>query len=145
MLMQTCVPMQSGYDTSDFHCEPFPGTLEEWGAILQTFPDREIFQTPEWIRYLAESQGGTPVILVMGNDDGGFQANYHGTTVLTQTVRGMWPEFYAAIEKAQLYRVCQIRPNNIADLEAAPSVRRVHVAEALIYRRVSPAMEGANR
>ena len=29
----------------------------------------------------------------------------------------------------------------IADLEAAPSVRRVHVAEALIYRRVGPAME----
>ena len=30
----------------------------------------------------------------------------------------------------------------IADLEAAPSVRRVHVAEALIYRRVGPASEG---
>ncbi len=27
----------------------------------------------------------------------------------------------------------------IADLEAAPSVRRVHVAEALIYRRLTPA------
>lgn len=63
--------------------------------------------------------GLTPVLLVMGNDDGGFQANYHGTTVLTQTVRGMWPEFYAGMEKAQLYRVCPIRPNNVADLEAA--------------------------
>ena len=30
----------------------------------------------------------------------------------------------------------------IADLEAAPSVRRVHVAEALIYRRAGPAAEG---
>ncbi|MCX6896884.1 MAG: aminotransferase class III-fold pyridoxal phosphate-dependent enzyme, partial [Verrucomicrobia bacterium] len=60
-----------------------------------------------------------PVLLVMGNDDGGFQANYHGTTVLTQTVRGMWPELYAGIEKAQLYRVCPIRPNNFDDLEAA--------------------------
>jgi magnesium chelatase family protein len=30
----------------------------------------------------------------------------------------------------------------IADLEGAPSVRRVHVAEALIYRRVAPATEG---
>ena len=29
----------------------------------------------------------------------------------------------------------------IADLEGAPSVRRVHVAEALIYRRVGPSME----
>jgi magnesium chelatase family protein len=30
----------------------------------------------------------------------------------------------------------------IADLEGAPSVRRVHIAEALIYRRVEPASEG---
>ncbi|HEX7761414.1 MAG TPA: ATP-binding protein, partial [Caulobacteraceae bacterium] len=30
----------------------------------------------------------------------------------------------------------------IADLEGAASVRRVHVAEALIYRRVGPAAEG---
>lgn len=29
----------------------------------------------------------------------------------------------------------------IADLEGAPRVRRVHVAEALIYRRVGPASE----
>ena len=28
----------------------------------------------------------------------------------------------------------------IADLEGADAVRRVHVAEALIYRRVGPAM-----
>jgi magnesium chelatase family protein len=30
----------------------------------------------------------------------------------------------------------------IADLEAAPRVRRVHVAEALVYRRVGPSSEG---
>ena len=30
----------------------------------------------------------------------------------------------------------------IADLEGAPAVRRVHVAEALIYRRVAPGAEG---
>jgi len=30
----------------------------------------------------------------------------------------------------------------IADLEGAASVRRVHVAEALIYRRIGPAVEG---
>jgi 4-aminobutyrate aminotransferase-like enzyme len=64
-------------------------------------------------------RGRTPVILVMGNDDGGFQANYHGTTILIQAARGMWPEFYAGIEKAGLCRVCPIRPNSIADLEAA--------------------------
>lgn len=63
--------------------------------------------------------GRTPVFLVMGNDDGGFQANYHGTTILIQAARGMWPEFYAGIEKAMLLRVCPIRPNRIEDLEAA--------------------------
>ena len=30
----------------------------------------------------------------------------------------------------------------IADLEAAPDVRRVHLAEALTYRRLAPATEG---
>jgi 4-aminobutyrate aminotransferase-like enzyme len=63
--------------------------------------------------------GRIPVILVMGNDDGGFQANYHGTTILIQAARGMGPEFCAGIEKAKLLRVCPIRPNSIADLEAA--------------------------
>jgi 4-aminobutyrate aminotransferase-like enzyme len=63
--------------------------------------------------------GRIPVVLVMGNDDGGFQANYHGTTILIQAARGMWPEFYAGIEKAGLCRVCPIRPNSIEDLETA--------------------------
>ena len=31
----------------------------------------------------------------------------------------------------------------IADLEGAPFVRRVHIAEALIYRRVSPGVGSA--
>ena len=31
----------------------------------------------------------------------------------------------------------------IADLEGAPSVRRIHVAEALIYRRVGAGVEQA--
>jgi len=61
--------------------------------------------------------GRIPVVLVMGNDDGGFQANYHGTTILTQTMRGMWPEFYSGIESR--FRVCPIRPNNMGDLESA--------------------------
>jgi magnesium chelatase family protein len=31
----------------------------------------------------------------------------------------------------------------IADLEGSPAVRRVHIAEALIYRRVAPATAGS--
>lgn len=63
--------------------------------------------------------GRIPVILVMGNDEGGVHANYHGTTILAQTLRGMWPQFYAGAERAGLYRVCPIRPNRSEDLEAA--------------------------
>ena len=63
--------------------------------------------------------GRTPVLLVVGNDEGGLQANYHGTTFLTQTMRGMWPEFGAGMESRGLFRVCPVRPNRIDDLEAA--------------------------
>ena len=64
-------------------------------------------------------QGRTPVILVMGDDTGGLGANYHGTTVLTQILRGMWPELRAKFEDADVFRVKAIRPNNYDDLEAA--------------------------
>ena len=63
--------------------------------------------------------GRTPVLLVMGNDDGELQANYHGTTILAQTMRGMWPALLAKLDAAGICRVCPIRPNNTADLEAA--------------------------
>jgi len=63
--------------------------------------------------------GRTPVVLVMGNDDGGTPGNYHGTTVLTQALRGMWPDFTAALEAHGLLHVCPIRPNSLDDLEAA--------------------------
>lgn len=64
-------------------------------------------------------QGRIPVILVMGNDEGTLQANYHGTTVLTQTLRGMWPEFTASLEEKGLYRVVPVRPNHLEDVRAA--------------------------
>jgi hypothetical protein len=50
------------------HFEQFDGTIDEWDAVLETFPDREIFQTSAWIRFLAESQNAKPVILVLRND-----------------------------------------------------------------------------
>ena len=64
-------------------------------------------------------QGRIPVLLVMGNDGGTLQANYHGTTVLAQTMRGMWPELTTAIEEKGLYRVVPIRPNRIEDVRKA--------------------------
>lgn len=56
--------------------EPFDGDLEAWGAILETFPDRDVFQTPPWMRFLAESQQATPVVAVLrdGSDTAGYFA-----------------------------------------------------------------------
>lgn len=45
--------------------ERFRGTLEEWGSTLETYPDREIFQTPAWLRFVAEAQHAEPVIAVL--------------------------------------------------------------------------------
>ncbi|MBN2309860.1 MAG: aminotransferase class III-fold pyridoxal phosphate-dependent enzyme, partial [Candidatus Hydrogenedentes bacterium] len=62
--------------------------------------------------------GRIPVLVVIGDEDGGLGANYHGTTMLTQAMRGMWPGFLAALEKQGALAVRSVRPNNLAELEA---------------------------
>lgn len=64
-------------------------------------------------------EGRIPVFIVLGDDSGGLQANYHGTTVLTQIMRGMWPEFRAALGTNESFLVQAIRPNVIEDIERA--------------------------
>lgn len=64
-------------------------------------------------------KGKTPVFLVMGDNDGRFQANYHGTTIVAQMLRGLWSDLYARQEKAGAFRICPVRPNNMEDLERA--------------------------
>ena len=66
-----------------------------------------------------EGSGRMPVILVMADDDGGPTANYHGTTVLTQVCRGLWPQWRRGLEEAGLMRVRAVRPNDIADFARA--------------------------
>ena len=61
--------------------------------------------------------GRVPVIGVLGDDDGGLTANYHGTTVLTQMMRGMWPEMLERIERQDVFRVRAVRPNDLEGLE----------------------------
>lgn len=63
--------------------------------------------------------GKRPVLLVMGDDDGGMLANYHGTTILAQMLRGMWPALNARLEAAEAWRVVPIRPNSREDLDRA--------------------------
>jgi acetylornithine/succinyldiaminopimelate/putrescine aminotransferase len=47
--------------------------------------------------------GRIPVFLVMADRQGGKKANYHGTTVFTQFLRGMWPELYQRLEEAGIF------------------------------------------
>lgn len=62
--------------------------------------------------------GKTPVFLMVADHSGGKTGNYHGTTVLTQTFRGLWGPFYAAAEATGLYRVVPVSINDISDFAA---------------------------
>ena len=46
-----------------------------------------------------------PVFLVMADNDGGVTAGYHGTTVLAQMLRGLWPSLAEKCKNA--LRVCR--------------------------------------
>jgi acetylornithine/succinyldiaminopimelate/putrescine aminotransferase len=61
----------------------------------------------------------TPVFLVMADNAGGNTANYHGTTMVTQFMRGLWPGMYEKMEQAGVMRVQQVRINDLGDFEAA--------------------------
>jgi len=82
----------------------------------------------------------------------------HNATALNSRAEGAWLEHIVALDapaKALMARAAEggaltargwtrtLRlARTIADLEGAAAVRRVHVAEALIYRRVGPGSEG---
>ncbi len=61
--------------------------------------------------------GKIPVFLVMEDNKEGLTANYHGTTIIAQTLRGMWPEFYEKCEQNDIYRVVSVKKNDLADFE----------------------------
>ena len=81
-----------------------------------------------------------------------------GASPLNARASGAWLDTIAALDapaKALLAKAAEAGAltargwsrtlrlaRTIADLEGAPSVRRVHIAEALIYRRIGPAVEG---
>ncbi len=41
-----------------------------------------------------------PFSSLSADNDGGKQANYHGTTTLTQTMRGLWPDMLEKLERS---------------------------------------------
>jgi len=81
-----------------------------------------------------------------------------GASPLNARASGAWLDTIAALDapaKALLAKAAEAGAltargwsrtlrlaRTIADLEGAASVRRVHIAEALIYRRIGPAVEG---
>jgi len=64
-------------------------------------------------------EGRTPVFLVLGDDEGTPEGNYHGTTIFTQILRGLWPGLRSRLEAENALRVVAVRPNSLADLEDA--------------------------
>ncbi len=60
-------------------------------------------------------EGKIPVFLVMEDNKEGFTANYHGTTIFAQTLRGMWPTFYEKCEGSEIYKIVSVKKNDIDD------------------------------
>lgn len=69
-------------------------------------------------------RGRVPVFVVVAGDDGDLAANYHGTTVLTQVMRGMWPSLRSALQAGGALRVVGVRPGDLDGLERV--FRRFH-------------------
>jgi acetylornithine/succinyldiaminopimelate/putrescine aminotransferase len=67
---------------------------------------------------LPKYAGRRPVFLVIADQEGGRKANYHGTTVLTQIMRDMWPELGAKMAEDGAYIVRPVKINDIGDFEA---------------------------
>ena len=63
-------------------------------------------------------EGRVPVLLVVGDYEGGIAANYHGTTTLTQVMRGLWPALGGKLEASGAMLVRPVRINDIADFTA---------------------------
>ena len=64
-------------------------------------------------------EGKTPVFLVMQDFKGGREANYHGTCITAQTMRGMWQEFASGMEEKGLLKTVAVKINDIEDFKNA--------------------------
>ena len=71
----------------------------------------------------AKYDGKIPVFLIMADNAGGITGNYHGTTLFAQTLRGMWPKFYAAALEHELYKVVSVPIN---DAEGFAEIMRTY-------------------
>jgi acetylornithine/succinyldiaminopimelate/putrescine aminotransferase len=51
----------------------------------------------------------------MGDNNGGREANYHGTTVIAQMFRDIWPGLLDKMEKSDILKVVPVAINDIGD------------------------------
>ena len=61
--------------------------------------------------------GRIPVFLVIGDRAGGGKANYHGTTILTQVMRDLWPKLGQGLADRELFVVKPVAINDSVDFE----------------------------
>lgn len=66
-----------------------------------------------------EYEGRVPVFLVVGDYNGGLEANYHGTTILTQLFRGLWPALRARLDAEEILLVRPVGINDTGSFESA--------------------------
>ena len=93
-------------ETGSIACEAgFKMMLARFYALDATFP------TPKYA-------GKTPVFFIMADQNGGVEANYHGTSILAQTLRGLWPQYRKVADEGNLYKIVSVKINDIADFEA---------------------------
>ncbi|MDD3952837.1 MAG: aminotransferase class III-fold pyridoxal phosphate-dependent enzyme [Lentisphaeria bacterium] len=87
-------------ETGSLACEAaFKMMLARFYRLQETFPE-------------PVHAGKTPVFLVMGDYKGGLEANYHGTTIMTQMLRGMWPGLYEKMAATGLFKVVPVAIND---------------------------------
>ncbi|MBR2508336.1 MAG: aminotransferase class III-fold pyridoxal phosphate-dependent enzyme [Lentisphaeria bacterium] len=60
-----------------------------------------------------EYAGRIPVFVVMADSKGGNTANYHGTTVLTQMMRGLWPGLAEKLIEAGIIKIVATPINDV--------------------------------
>lgn len=75
------------------------------------------FYQPEETSPLPRYHDLIPVFLVIGDWGGGKKANYHGTTMFTQFMRGLWPDLYERLENNRIFDVKPVKINDSAHFQ----------------------------
>jgi CelD/BcsL family acetyltransferase involved in cellulose biosynthesis len=79
--------------------------LADWGAMLTTFPHWTVFQTPDWLSFLAETQHGEPVLAALRDGEqivgyfSGMKINRFGFPILGSPFAG-WSTAYMGFNLA---------------------------------------------